>query len=187
MSLFDKALEVTLSQEAGYTDDPEDRGNWTSGKVGEGELKGTKYGISAMSYPHLDIKALTLVDAAAIYKRDYWDTLQADALPPATALVAFDICVNSGVGTARRFLALTQDPITLSHMRLNHYIGLSTWPAFGKGWARRTLTVLEAALHVTGQGEVFVTHEPDGAETVARRPFVWRIRGPRLDVRFTDA
>lgn len=45
--------------------------------------------------------------------------------------------------------------------------------------------MLEAALHVTGEGEVFVTHEVDGAESVVRRPFVWRVREPRLDVRFT--
>lgn len=42
------------------TDDRNDKGNWTGGRVGVGQLKGTKYGISAAAYLHLGIKSLTL-------------------------------------------------------------------------------------------------------------------------------
>jgi lysozyme family protein len=182
MTLFDKALEVTLSQEGGVSNHAKDPGGLTQRGVTQARFD--EY-LRAKGDLSRSVTTITDEELRDLYFTGYWLPIGADALPPATALVAFDICVNSGVGTARRFLALTQDPITLSHMRLNHYVGLSTWPTFGKGWARRTLTVLEAALHVTGKGEVFVSHEPDGAETVVRRPFVWRIRGPRLDVRFT--
>ena len=34
--------------------DPTDTGNWTGGAVGRGTLVGTKYGISAASYPTLE-------------------------------------------------------------------------------------------------------------------------------------
>src|SRR5690554_3598272 len=60
---FDLVFERLIGHEGKFTDVRGDRGNWTSGRVGAGELKGTKYGISAMSYPHLDIKAITLEQA----------------------------------------------------------------------------------------------------------------------------
>ena len=58
--MTNKVLELCAKElmvsEGGFTNDPNDRGNWTSGKIGVGELKGTKYGISAMAYPLEDIK-----------------------------------------------------------------------------------------------------------------------------------
>ena len=63
ISNFIPSVNFTLSQEGGYQDNPADPGNWTGGKVGHGVMKGTKYGISAESYPHLDIKNLTVVEA----------------------------------------------------------------------------------------------------------------------------
>jgi len=50
---------------------PEDDSNCAGSKQGRGELKGTKYGIAAKSYPHLDIKNLTLDQAKAIYMQDF--------------------------------------------------------------------------------------------------------------------
>jgi len=41
---FDLAFDRVIGHEGGYTDDPRDRGNWTGGATGRGELKGTKYG-----------------------------------------------------------------------------------------------------------------------------------------------
>lgn len=49
-------LIITLKYERGYSNDPNDRGNWTGHNVGVGILKGTKYGIAAHAYPRLDIK-----------------------------------------------------------------------------------------------------------------------------------
>src|SRR5207302_958519 len=60
MATFDKAIGTVLEHEGGYSFDPNDPG---------GE---TKYGISRKAYPGLDVKALTLDQAKAIYKRDYW-------------------------------------------------------------------------------------------------------------------
>ena len=48
MSEFDKYFEELIGHEGGYVNDPDDRG---------GE---TKYGISKLSYPSLDIKNLTI-------------------------------------------------------------------------------------------------------------------------------
>jgi lysozyme family protein len=54
---FDDAFKGLILIEKGYQDDPNDRGNWTSGVIGIGELKGTKYGISAMCL-HPDTRVL---------------------------------------------------------------------------------------------------------------------------------
>ena len=69
MDMFDVIFDRVLGHEGGFQADPRDRGNWTGGEVGKGELKGTKYGLAAMTYPELDIPALTLAEAEAIYSR----------------------------------------------------------------------------------------------------------------------
>lgn len=101
---FDPSFELVIGHEGGFTDDRHDRGNWTSGKVGVGKLKGTKYGVSAMAYPDLDIRNLTLQDAKDIYRRDYWNKCQCDELPAGLDYLTFDAAVNHGVSRAGRFL-----------------------------------------------------------------------------------
>ena len=105
---FDAAFAELVDSEGGYSDDPQDPGNWTSGVCGKGECKGTKYGIAANTYGHLDIAGLTLDDAKAIYKCDYWDIWQFDGLsgemPDSIKYELFDAAVNCGGSNARRFL-----------------------------------------------------------------------------------
>ena len=145
---FDQCFDKLISHEGGYVNHASDPG---------GE---TNYGISKRAYPSLDIKALTLADAKAIYKRDYWDRAQCDKLPPSVAYVLFDAAVNSGIGQAIRFLQRAVNvaddgvigPMTIAAVtRLDaesvcaRYIGqrlefmtkLTTWDAFSRGWSRR--------------------------------------------------
>ena len=58
---FQKAVAPLLLAEGGYSDSASDAGGIT------------RYGISEKSYPHLDISSLTVSDAAAILKCDFWD------------------------------------------------------------------------------------------------------------------
>jgi lysozyme family protein len=104
MSVFDQCFAITVGEEGGFGRDPADAGNWTGGRVGAGVCKGTKFGVSAASYPQLDIANLTLDDARAIYRRDYFDRVRGDDLPAPLALLAFDAAVNNGVGMAVRWL-----------------------------------------------------------------------------------
>src|SRR5690606_22248463 len=157
---FDEAFERLIGHEGKFTSGPKDKGNWTSGRVGVGELKGTKYGISAMTYPHLDIKNLTLEEAKQIYLRDFWLRAASDQYDGAIAYQVFDAAVNHGIGNAIRFLqravgvaddgvignetmkALRAMTVTdvlarFNAARLTFYTKLSTWPTFGRGWARR--------------------------------------------------
>jgi lysozyme family protein len=145
---FDEAFQKLIGHEGGYVNNPRDPG---------GE---TKFGISKRSYPDLDIAGLSLVQAKAIYLRDFWNRAQCDTLPPAVAFQVFDTAVNSGVGQAIRFLqravGVADDgqvgPLTINAVRrmdaeaivarfngqrLDFMTKLSTWDVFGKGWARR--------------------------------------------------
>lgn len=100
---FERAVNFTLGEEGGYQCEPSDAGNWT--KAGrKGELKGTKYGISALSFPSLDIKNLTVEQAKDIYRKGYWDKVEGDKLSPPLAVAVFDTAVNMGVATAVRLL-----------------------------------------------------------------------------------
>lgn len=157
---FEQAFDRLIGHEGEFTDDPKDRGNWTTGIIGKGICKGTKFGISAMTYPDLDIKNLTLDQAKAIYKRDWWDKLNADSLDAAIVFQVWDFAINAGMGTAKRKLqksvGMAEDgiigPLTLKAIqksdlndilmkfnaeRLKHYTSLSTWSRYGKGWTLR--------------------------------------------------
>lgn len=163
---FDEAFKITVGHEGGLTLNKADRGNWTSGKVGVGELKGTKYGISAMAYPKEDIKNLTLDRAKALYKRDYWDVAKCDQVPNALKFHVFDVAVNSGPKQAIKNLqqaAGVKDdglfgPATLAAVkamneqdlllkfysfRISFYTNIGTFGTFGKGWMNRVASNLK--------------------------------------------
>lgn len=84
MNIFDFALEFVFKWEGGYCNTPGDPG---------GE---TKYGICKRAFPDLDIKNLTKVQAAEIYKEKYWNKCHCDDLPDKVAIVVFDFAVNGG-------------------------------------------------------------------------------------------
>ncbi|MGH7014980.1 MAG: helix-turn-helix domain-containing protein [Stellaceae bacterium] len=67
-----------------------------SGAAGAGVCRGTQYGISAKSYPDLDIAALSEADARAIYRCDWWDHLGLARLPAPLATKMLDAAVDLG-------------------------------------------------------------------------------------------
>ena len=90
---FLDAVEKTLRFEGGYAMDSADPG---------GE---TKFGISARSYPHLNIRELTREKAIEIYYVDYWQKGgYAMFGNPELGGKLFDLGVNMGPGTAVRLL-----------------------------------------------------------------------------------
>lgn len=150
MSAFDKAFALIIGHEGGYT-------------PGKGDPGGeTRYGVSKRSYPTEDIKNLTLDRAKEIYKRDFWDKIKGDDLPPSLALVCMDAAINSGPGQAAKWLqqalGVKADgvigPVTIRAVeakngagldllvsllvrRLFFMMALGIWGTFGKGWATR--------------------------------------------------
>src|SRR5260370_26923244 len=66
MSDFRKAIETVIAvHEGGFQKRADDPGNWTAA----GELRGTKFGISAHSFPDVDIECLTLNEAEDLYRK----------------------------------------------------------------------------------------------------------------------
>jgi len=104
MSGFDGAFARLIGNEGGLSMDRNDSGNWTGSQIGAGTLKGSKYGISAASYPDIDIQNLTMDAAKAIYLQDYWLACACDKLADPIAFLLFDMAVNSGQGNAIRAL-----------------------------------------------------------------------------------
>lgn len=178
MTNFDKCAALVLTLEGGLTLNPADNGNWTGGKRGEGTLLGTKFGISAASFPNEDIRNLTKERALELYRAHYWDEIDADELPPALALIAFDCAVNQGAGWAKQWLTLTHDPLKYMALRLERYTSLKKlWPTFGRGWVVRCAYIMDAARRVqepltfklyAADGSVQMTTYPAGTQIVTR-------------------
>lgn len=100
--VWESAVKLSLNIEGGLSLDKDDKGNWTGGKVGVGELKGTNHGISAAAYPNEDIANLTPERAKELYRRDYWDKNKCDYLPDWASIAVFDFSINSGVKPAAK-------------------------------------------------------------------------------------
>ena len=145
---FDEAFAVVIGNEGGYVDHPADPG---------GE---TNFGISRRAYPGEDIKGMTIDRAREIYRRDYWGPAGCDAVPDGIRADLFDMAVNAGPAAAvralQRAVGETADGILgprtiqaassmpaprlvarFNGQRLAALAELPTWPAFGRGWARR--------------------------------------------------
>jgi lysozyme family protein len=166
---YDQAFIIVVGIEGGLSLDPNDRGNWTGGAVGSGQLKGTKYGVSAMAYPNEDIANLTIDRAKLLFKQDYWDRVSGDDIPAVIAFGMFDAAVNEGVGGSiklvQKALGVTVDgvlgPQTLARLnaanvgvfsrtfaieRIVAYSSMVLWHADGDGWVGRVLDVYRQSI-----------------------------------------
>jgi lysozyme family protein len=141
-SNFDRAFKYTVGHEGGFGNDRRDRGNWSTGIIGKGQLLGTKYGISGMSYPHLDIKNLTLAEAKEIYRKDFWRAIKGDDLPSGLDLVVWDAAVNSGQNRSIRWLQTA-----LGNVRVDGLIGQGTLQAVQEAWASDWEDLLEDTIN----------------------------------------
>lgn len=145
---FDSAFSRLMDHEGGYVNDPDDPG---------GE---TKFGISKRSYPDEDIPNLTRERAMFLFRRDFWDRVNADGLPDGVAFQLSDFAYHSGAETAVRYLqralgvaddghwgqvsqaaadaASESDMVMLLNAeRLDFLTRRKNWPEHGRGWARR--------------------------------------------------
>lgn len=105
-----KALGLMFGHEGGYVNAKTDSGG------------PTKYGIThktlaahrgVKSVTAAQVKAMTLAEAEAIYRKSYWTQSGGDLLPVGLDYAAFDFGVNSGparaVKTLQRVVGTTQD------------------------------------------------------------------------------
>lgn len=138
-SAFDKAFAfVVLKEGSKLSLDPDDPGNYTP----DGRLVGSKFGISAKSYPNEDIPNMTVARAAFLAKRDFWDVNQCDAYPPPLSLLMLDAAYNQGVADAARFLQRALSVTDDGHIGVKTVTAVLNWVSSGSliGLAKRFTT-----------------------------------------------
>lgn len=162
---FARCLATTLEFEGGYSNHPADPGGPTNMGITQkvlAEWRGEP--VSAA-----DVRALSKTEAAAIYRRRYWELCACDELPGGVDQVMFDYAVNSGVSRAVRALqqaigvtvdgiaghrtvtaAREADPratvLAICARRRGFLRQLRIFSVFGRGWLRRVATVETRAL-----------------------------------------
>ena len=177
---FARCLPEILRHEGNWADHPKDPGGATM----KGITIGTYRQWKGRAVTKAELRAISDVEVAAIYKRNYWDKVRGDDLPAGLDLVAFDAAVNSGPARGARWLqtalgvaadgkigpktiaaAREADAATAINraldVRLSFLKGLKTWPTFGKGWSSRVAGVRKVALAMSHVRETPKTeHEP---------------------------
>ena len=131
---FDKIMEFVFNHEGWKSDDPDDAGGRTV------------WGIAEKYYPD-DVALMwdmTKEDAQeyakTIYRRDYWNRINGDALPEKTDAVVMDTCVNMGHIFAEKIKGY--DFFTGIIERIKRYTEIAHVGnniKFLRGWIRRVI------------------------------------------------
>lgn len=154
---FDSAFDALIGHEGDYSFHPSDPGGETRFGVTARVARADGYQGAMRDLPRDRAKS--------IYRRQYWDAVQADQLPAALRFDVFDAAVNSGTKQAALWLQRTVGaqpdgvigaktiaaargadagaPARFNGARLQFMTDLPTWPSFGKGWARRIASNLQ--------------------------------------------
>jgi lysozyme family protein len=163
---YKQALKHVLYYEGGYTDHPDDPGGATNLGITIANLADWR----KRPVTKAEVRALTLEEAEAIYKAQYWDAVFADQLDDGVDIMMFDCAVNQGVSRAVRILqdsiGVKSDgqfgPVTMAALkkhsssevidefaarRMCHYASLQKlFKVFGLGWSRRLMSTHELAV-----------------------------------------
>ena len=99
---FEDAFKIVLGFEGGYVNDPDDRGGETNYGITYNTLNDAKN--KGWIPFNVTIHNIQLEHAKVIYKKGYWDVVQADSLPHPLDLIMFDSAVNHGPNAAVKLL-----------------------------------------------------------------------------------
>ena len=155
MNNFDRAFEIVVASEGGYSNHAADPGGKTRYGITEAVARANGY--------RGDMRAFPLAHAKTIYREDYWDACHCDQLPWPLACYVFDAAVNQGVNAAVRMLQRALDTVqdgvigrqTLAlaakatpwhadrylAFRAQRYFGTRNFDSFGDGWLTRLFTL----------------------------------------------
>lgn len=100
--MFEKAFNQLTQLEGAYSDNPNDSGGATKFGITESVARENGY--------NGDMILLPLETAQAIYKKQYWDVMQLDAVAELSYDIAYELFetgVNMGCGVAIKFLQRT--------------------------------------------------------------------------------
>ena len=169
---FSDCVALVLASDGGAVDDPHDRAGRTSRGITQDDWdkwRLTRPGLAS------DVSEAPQDQLLAIYRRQYWDAVKGDQLPPGVDYAMFDCGLLNGVGTAARILQARLEvdidgdigPETLAacaradwaalinqicNERLRRMQSASAWPVFGAEWTRRVERVRANALLMAGGG-----------------------------------
>jgi lysozyme family protein len=180
---YDEALRRLLAHEGGYTNHLSDPGG------------PTKCGITIHDYrkyvkPNAtaaDVRAMSVDEAKAIYRKRYWDAQRCDELPAGVDYSVFDYGVNSGIGRSGKVLRRIVGLPDTTHVVTDEVLGaiakrdskalvtaindermaflkrLKTWPVFGRGWGARVAAVKSVSLRMAARQAPSPSIVPDAA------------------------
>ncbi len=136
---FDDAFKIVLGFEGGYVNDKDDKGGETNYGITASTLNSAK--TKGWIPFNVTIQNLKIEHAKIIYKKGYWDAVQANSLPHPLDLIMFDSAVNHGPNAAVKLLQkslnvllpyteLAVDGIfgSLTLRAVNDYVGLGIVP-----------------------------------------------------------
>ena len=147
---FDQAFIKLMRREGGYSNNPADPGGPTNWGVTQAVARNNGYAG--------DMRDFDQTRAMVIYRKLYWDAVQAEDLPESVRYDVFDGAVNSGprqsvrwlqqavgaqddgiIGPQTIALAANQENAAARYngYRLKFMATLTSWPAFSRGWAAR--------------------------------------------------
>lgn len=155
---FEDAFDHLITFEGGFSNHPDDPGGATMYGVTEAVARANGY------TGHM--RDLSLDQAKAIYRKNYWDACQCDAMPDPLKYPLFDAAVNSGAGQSIKWLQaaagvkadgaigpMTRQAVNMAApqvlrqqmigRRLRFMTELKNWQTFAKGWSRRVAAILE--------------------------------------------
>lgn len=102
----------------------------------------TNFGISKKAYPNLDIKNLTIEQAAKIYRQDYLKPVLtwAPLTSPNMLYQILDMAINAGPGAAKAIYKPGMTVEQYKAARLAKYATFKLWsdPQIKKSWTNRT-------------------------------------------------
>tara|TARA_R110002020_G_scaffold36080_8_gene108514 strand:- start:474 stop:989 length:516 start_codon:yes stop_codon:yes gene_type:complete len=162
---FERALAMVLKHEGGFVNDSRDLGGMTN----KGITKKVYDAYMEKVTTEQEMRDMPENHVAEIYKKQYWDRVNADNLASGLDISIFDWAVNSGCGRAvkalQKCVGAKQDgglgPLTLKAVsnkdpeeliemisveREAFYRKLKTFEHFGKGWLRRNKETRSHAL-----------------------------------------
>jgi lysozyme family protein len=149
---FQACLAFTLKYEGGRSNDSHDPG----GRTMEGVTQATYDACRAKkALGRRDVFTMGVAERNEIYRKEYWDRINGDALRAGEDLCVFDFAVNSGPmrasGIRAKILAkpgISTDQLIhgICAYRLSFLHALPTWRYFGAGWGRRVAACEACAL-----------------------------------------
>ncbi len=145
MTPFEEAYKRLIKYEGGYVNDPDDKGGETYKGIARHfypNWEGWRYIDSVKGEPDFEklIEKASMVLEPLVedfYRKNYWEKVQGDKLPPIIAQELFEQAVNMGVHTAVSHL---QQALNLINRNQKLYPDVAVDGTFGK----KTLSAVDA-------------------------------------------